>query len=62
MSYILKYREPGRRPNSTRWAKRPVQSVREAVQWMNDNKERAFAPAFVETNSWRRPDTVAILG
>lgn len=59
--YILKYREQGKRPNTTRWAKRKVASVREATDWMNANKETAFAPAFVETNSWT-PETVAILG
>ena len=61
MKYILKYREPGKRPNTERWAKREVESVCDAVKWMNQNKERAFAPAFVETKAWR-PDTVAILG
>jgi len=59
--YILKYRAPGKRPNTTRWAKRQVESTRAAVEWMNQNKETAFIPAFVETNTWR-PETVAILG
>lgn len=61
MNYVLKYREPGKRPNTTRWARRRVQSVREAVEWMNQNKDNAYLPAAVETNAWR-PDTVAILG
>lgn len=61
MSYNLKYREPGKRPNTERWAKRPVESVRAAVAWMNENKERAFLPASVETNAWK-PEVVAILG
>lgn len=59
-NYILKYREPGKRPGTERWAKRKVQSVREAVDWMNQNKEVAFLPASVETNAWR-PQVVAIL-
>lgn len=62
MSYILEYYEPGKRPNTTRKARRKVESVREAIQWMNDNKETAFLPAAVVTNSWRRPDVLAILG
>lgn len=61
MSYVLKYREPGKRPGTERWAKRPVESTRDAIKWMNENKDRAFLPAFVETNSWK-PETVAILG
>jgi hypothetical protein len=61
MDYILKYREPGKRPATTRWAKRPVESVREAIEWMNQHKDIAFLPAFVLTNSWK-PETVAILG
>ncbi len=61
MAYILKYREPGKRAGKERWAKRKVESVREALEWMNANKGIAFTPAFVETNAWR-PDTVAILG
>lgn len=61
MSYTLKYREPGKRPNTERWATRPVESTREAIEWMNANKDTAFLPAFVVTNSWRRPETVAIL-
>lgn len=60
-NYILKYREPGKRPNTERWAKRKVESVREATDWMNANKDKAFLPAFVETNAWK-PETVAILG
>ena len=60
--YVLKYRAPGKRLNTTKWATRKVASVREAVEWMNANADKAFTPAFVETNSWRRPDTVAILG
>lgn len=61
MNYILKYREPGKRAGTERWAKRSVESVRAAVEWMNSNKERAFLPAFVQTTGWR-PETVAILG
>lgn len=61
MSYILKYREPGKRPNTERWAKRKVQSVREAIEWMNANPDKAFLPAAVETNAWN-PEIVAILG
>ena len=61
MSYSLKYREPGKRPNTERWAKRPVESTRAAIAWMNENKDKAFLPAFVETNAWK-PETVAILG
>jgi hypothetical protein len=61
MNYILKYREPGKRPNTDRWARRKVESVRAAITWMNENKDKAFLPAFVETNSWK-PETVAILG
>lgn len=60
-NYILKYREPGKRAGTERWAKRPVESVRAAVAWMNENKKRAFLPAFVLTTGWR-PETVAILG
>ena len=59
--YILKFREPGKRPDTTRWAKREVDSVREAIEWMNANLDKAFPPAFVLTKAWR-PDTVAILG
>lgn len=60
MSLILKYREPGKRPGTERWAKRPVRSTREAIEWMNQNKATAFTPASVETNSWK-PEVVAIL-
>lgn len=61
--YVLKYREPGKRPNTERWATRKVESVDEAVQWMNANKDKAFLPASVETpgNQWTRPEVVAIL-
>lgn len=62
MSYTLKYNEPGKRPNTIRWAKRQVESTREAIEWMNANKDKAFLPAFVRTNSWTNPLTVAILG
>lgn len=58
--YILKYREPGKRKGTERWARRPVASVREAVEFMNTNKDSAFTPACVLTNGWR-PETVAIL-
>ena len=59
---MLKYREPGKRPGTERWAKRPVASVREAVRWMNDHPDIAFLPASVQTNSWSRPQVAAILG
>jgi hypothetical protein len=64
MMYRLVYRENGKRPNTTRWARRKVESTRDAIAWMNANKETAFLPAFVETlgNQWQRPETVAILG
>lgn len=64
MNYRLIYREPGKRPGTTRWARRKIGSVREATEWMNANKETAFLPAFVETpgNQWQKPETVAILG
>lgn len=61
MNYILKYRETGKRPNTERWAKRKVESVRAAIDWMNAHKDVAFLPAIVETNRWK-PETVAILG
>lgn len=60
-SLVLKYREPGKRPNTERWATRKVSSVREAVEYMNQNKDRAFLPASVQTNAWS-PEIVAILG
>ena len=59
MNYILKFRELGKRPNTQRWAKRKVESVRDAENWLNDNKAIAFMPAHVETKAWR-PETVAI--
>lgn len=59
--YNLVYRELGRRANTTRWAKRKVAGTRDAVAWMNANRDKAFLPASVETNSWR-PEVVAILG
>ena len=64
MNYRLIYREPGKRPGTTRWAKRHVASVVEAEGWLNANGETAFLPAFVETpgNRYQRPETVAILG
>lgn len=64
MNYILHYREPGKRPGTTRWAKRRVANVREATEWMNANKSTAFLPASVETpgNRWQKPETVAVLG
>ena len=61
MSYILKYREPGKRPGTRCWARRQVESTTAAILWMNQNRDRAFLPAFVETKAWR-PETVAILG
>ncbi len=60
--YTLHYRTHGKRPGTTRWARRPVASTREAVDWMNNNKDTAFLPAHVLTNSWRNKETVAILG
>ncbi|MEK7556834.1 MAG: hypothetical protein AAB538_02550 [Patescibacteria group bacterium] len=61
MSYVLKYREPSKRPGAERWVKRKVESVREATAWMNANKDKAFLPASVETNTWT-PEVVAVLG
>lgn len=58
---ILKYRTPGIRKGTTKWATRPVADTREAIEWMNANPAIAFLPAFVETRGWR-PNTVAILG
>lgn len=55
--YILKYRTTGKR--GTKWGRRKVASVQEAVDWMNSQTD-AFLPAFVLTNAWR-PETVAIL-
>lgn len=52
--YILEYYEPGVRPNSLRKARRDVDSVREAEEWLNANKEAAFLPATVLTRSWKR--------
>ena len=64
MNYRLIYREPGKRPGTTRQAKRPVNSVAEAADWINANHETAFLPASVETpgNRYQRPEVVAILG
>lgn len=61
VSYVLIYREPGKRPNTTREAKRKVESVRAAVDWMNANADKAFRPCHVQTNAWK-PEIVAILG
>lgn len=63
MNYRLIYREPGKRKDSTRWASRRVDSVQEAIDWMNANPEKAFLPAHVETpgNQWQKPEAVAIL-
>ena len=44
MNYILKYREPGKKPGTTRWAKRPVESTKAAIEWMNENPDKAFTP------------------
>lgn len=60
MNYILEYREPGKRPNTTRNARRKVASLAEAKEWINANKDRAFLPASVLSNSWKR-DVLAIL-
>jgi hypothetical protein len=60
MKYNLKYREPGKRPGTTRWASRPVESTQEAIEWMNNNRDQAFTPATVETRGWR-PEVVAVL-
>lgn len=64
MNYRLIYREPGKRPGTTRQARRPVHSVTEATEWMNANRGTAFLPASVETpgNRYQRPEVVAILG
>ena len=59
MSYVLKYREPGKRPGTERWAKRKVASVREATDWMNKHKDTAFLPASVLTDDWKA-EVVAI--
>jgi hypothetical protein len=59
--FVLKYREPGKRAGSERWATRKVYSVLDAMAWMNENKDHAFLPATVFTNSWK-PEVVAILG
>lgn len=59
--YILKYRQAGKRHNTTRWTSLPIGSTREAVEMMNKNSSTMFLPAFVETAGWR-PETVAILG
>lgn len=61
MNYVLQYREPGKRPGTERWARRKVESVRSAIEWMNANSDKAFLPAFVQTGGWK-PETVAILG
>ncbi len=63
MNYVLKYREPGKRANTSRWARRRVESVKEAVEFINSNPHTAFMPAWVETpgNQWQAPETVAIL-
>ncbi len=60
MNYVLEYREPGKRPNATRTARRKVSSLAEAKEWMNANKATAFLPASVLTTSWKR-EVVAIL-
>lgn len=60
MNYVLEYREPGKRLDTTRNARRKVSSLAEAKEWMNANKDRAFLPASVLTTSWKR-DVVAIL-
>ena len=62
-NYILVFREPGKRPNTTRWARRKVSSVREATEWMIENGDKAFLPASVETpgNQWQQSEVVAIL-
>ena len=59
---ILKYRAPGRRPGTTRWATRPVADTQEAIEWMNgEGREISDLPAFVQTKGWR-PQTLSILG
>lgn len=60
MKLNLVYREPGKRPGSTRNAKRAVNSVQDAINWMNANRSDAFLPASVETTGWK-PEVVAIL-
>lgn len=59
MAYTLHYREPGKRAGGTRWAKRRVETIEEARLWLEANPA-ATSPAWVETNSWRHPETVAI--
>ena len=62
--YRLHYREPGKRPGTTRQAVRPVDSIADACRWLEENRETAFLPASVMTpgNQWKRPETVAFLG
>ena len=60
MSLILKFRTPGKRPNTEKWATQEVASVREAVEWMNSHRDIAFLPASVQTKSWK-PVIAAIL-
>lgn len=58
--YVLKYRTNGKRAGSEKWARHDVNSVREAIDFMNSNKDKAFLPASVITRSWRA-EVVAIL-
>lgn len=58
--YVLHYYEPGKRPNTERQAKRDVNSVQEAIDFMNANKDTAFLPASVKTRAWS-PEVIAIL-
>ncbi len=60
-AFVLQYREPGKRPGSSRWAKRPVDSVDEAEKFLRETPE-ATGPAFVMTRgNWNKNQTVAIL-
>jgi hypothetical protein len=47
MRVTLHYHEPGKRPGTTRKARRKVASVREGWEWMKANTDKAFFPAEV---------------
>ena len=58
MKYVLHYKEPGKRPGTTRQAKRPIDSIWNAERWLYENRDNAFLPATVTTKGWK-PSTVA---
>jgi len=60
--YVLHFYEPGKRTGTERKATRDVDTVQEAIDFMNANRERAFLPASVQSRSWRNPSIIAILG